>query len=135
MNIEKINPSEGLFIKNEDPSCQVALQCARAALDKNAENITVLDLRELSAFTDYFVICSAMSDRQVKAITDSISQFMKAQGEPALSVEGYSEGRWVLMDFGHVIIHIFLDALRDYYSLESLWSNAPRVSTAHLNLN
>jgi ribosome-associated protein len=110
-----------------DPSKDKALECARAAIDKKAENLKVLDLTHLSSFTDYFLICSGMSDRQVKAIADSIESAMSAQDRELISIEGYSEGRWVLMDFGDVVIHIFLDALREYYDLENLWAEAPRV--------
>ena len=111
----------------EDPSRKVALECARAALDKKAENLKLLDLTELSSFTEYFVICSGTSDRQVQAIADAIAGAMKKEGIQCLSQDGYSEGRWVVMDFGVVVAHVFLDALRDYYDLENLWAEAPRV--------
>lgn len=104
-----------------------ALECARVAIDKKSENVKILDLGGLSSFTDYFVICSGTSDRQVQAIADSVEKAMTLSGNTLVSSEGYGEGRWVLMDFGDVVVHIFLDALRDYYDLESLWSDAPRV--------
>jgi len=110
-----------------DISREKALSCARAAIDKKAENIKVLNLTELSSFTDYFVICSGTSDRQVQAIADSVEYAMSSAGFDIISAEGYSEGRWVLMDFGDIVIHIFQDALREYYDLESLWADAPRV--------
>lgn len=110
-----------------DPSYQKALTCARAAIDKKAENVKILDLSQQSGFTDYFVICSGMSDRQVQAIADSVGHIMESNGTDALSAEGYSDGRWVLMDFGDVVVHVFLDALREYYDLEKLWADAPRV--------
>ncbi len=110
-----------------DPSKDKALECARAAIDKKAENLKVLDLTNLSSFTDFFLICSGTSDRQVMAIADSIEAAMSAQDHELISIEGYSEGRWVLMDFGDVVIHIFLEALREYYDLENLWAEAPRV--------
>ncbi len=111
----------------DNPSLARALECARAAIDKKAENVKILDLSELSGFTDYFVICSGTSDRQVQAIGDSVEAMMSTKGVELLSGEGYSEGRWVLMDFGDVVVHVFLDALRDYYDLETLWTDAPRV--------
>ena len=111
-----------------DPSLAKALACARAAIDKKAENVKILDLSELSGFTDYFVICSGISDRQVQAMADAVDGLMEKTGHGALSAEGYGDGRWVLMDFGDVVVHIFLDALRDYYDLENLWADAPRVS-------
>ncbi|MGZ3709013.1 MAG: ribosome silencing factor, partial [Bdellovibrionota bacterium] len=110
-----------------NPSEAKALDCARAAIDKKAENVKVLDLSHLSSFTDFFVITSGMSDRQVQAIADSVESAMEGAGHELVSIEGYSEGRWVLMDFGDVVIHIFLDALREYYDLEALWTDAPRV--------
>ena len=110
-----------------DPSCAKALACARAAIDKKAEHVKILNLTGISGFTDYFVICSGMSDRQVQAISDSIEFEVEASGSEVLSVEGYTDGRWVLMDCGDVVVHIFLDALREYYDLEALWQDAPRV--------
>lgn len=112
---------------SEDPSRRKAMLCARAAIDKKAENLKILDLSGISGFTDYFVICSGMSDRQVQAISDSVENLLSAAGHELLSAEGYAEGRWVLMDFGDVVVHVFLDALREYYDLESLWADAPRV--------
>jgi ribosome-associated protein len=111
----------------DDRSCQKALACARAAIDKKAENVKILNLTDLSGFTDYFVICSGMSDRQVQAMADSIENALSTEHHELLNAEGYSEGRWVLMDFGDVVVHIFLDALREYYDLENLWADAPRV--------
>ncbi len=110
-----------------DPSQRKALECARAAIEKKAENVKILELTELSGFTDYFVICSGMSDRQVQAISNSIETEMDKEGHEMISLEGQSDGRWVLMDFGDVVVHIFLDALREYYDLENLWADAPRL--------
>ena len=105
-----------------------ALACARAAIDKKAENVKILNLTDISGFTDFFVICSGTSDRQVQAIANSVESSMGTFGVDALSAEGYAEGRWVLMDFGDVVVHVFLDALREYYDLETLWAEAPKVS-------
>jgi ribosome-associated protein len=110
-----------------DESKARALRCARAAIDKKAENTKILDLTEISSFTDYFVIASGMSDRQVQAISDSVQNVMDEAGQELLSIEGYADGRWVLMDFGDIVVHVFLDPLREYYDLESLWSDAPTV--------
>src|SRR6476619_691723 len=81
-----------------DASREKALACAKAAIEKKAENVKILDLSGISGFTDYFVVCSGMSDRQVKAIADSVSNAMESNGHELLSSEGYSDGRWVLMD-------------------------------------
>lgn len=111
----------------EELSLQKAYECARAAIDKKAENVKILDLTDVSGFTDYFTIASGTSDRQVQAICDSVEHVLKGHGHELLSSEGYAEGRWVLMDFGDVVVHVFLEALREYYDLEALWADAPRV--------
>ena len=110
-----------------DPSLAKALIAAKMAIDKKAENVKVLDLSGISGFTDYFVISSGTSDRQVQAIADSVKHALGDEGVRPLATEGYAEGRWVLMDFGDIVVHIFLDALREYYDLETLWSEAQRV--------
>lgn len=107
---------------------QMALAAVRAAFDKKAEKIKVLDLRGQSSVADFFVICSAMSDRQVQAICEHIHVTLKSQGHHAIASEGLTEGRWVLLDFGTLIVHVFLDAIRDYYDIEGLWKNAGRIT-------
>ncbi len=104
-----------------------ALLCAKAALEKKAEKLVILDLSKLSCFTDFFILCNGNSDRQVKAISDSIEAFLSKQKIKPLNIEGYSEGRWVLLDYGDVIVHVFQDMLRDYFDLEALWSQAMKV--------
>lgn len=107
---------------------KLPMACAEAALEKNAQDVKILDLVPLSSgLTDYFVICSATSDRQVQSICDSIQKRMKTEGVKTLCTEGYQEGRWVLIDFGSVIVHVFLDALREYYDLEGLWKEAVQI--------
>lgn len=108
-------------------SLEIAFAAARTAYDKKAEKIKILDLRKQSTVADYFVICSAMSDRQVQAICESILSTLKASGHKAIASEGLSEGRWVLLDFGDVIVHVFIDAIRDYYDIEGLWKTAGKV--------
>jgi ribosome-associated protein len=120
-------PEQAVEAPSSDPSCAKALACARAAIDKKAEHVKILNLTGISGFTDYFVICSGMSDRQVQAIADSVEFQVESTGSEVLSVEGYADGRWVLMDCGDVVVHVFLDALREYYDLEALWADAPRV--------
>ena len=119
--------SQSSALASPDQSRERALLCARAVIEKKAENVKVLDLTSLSSFTDYFVVCNGLSDRQVQAIAASVEEAMENAGHKLLSSEGQSEGRWVLMDFGFVVVHVFLDALREYYDLENLWANAPRV--------
>jgi ribosome-associated protein len=95
--------------------------------DKKAMDVVVLDMSDASSITDYFLICSGGSERQVQAIADAISEQLKQAGMTALGVEGYREGHWVLMDYGDVIVHLFSQETRDFYDLERLWANAPRL--------
>jgi ribosome silencing factor RsfS/YbeB/iojap len=119
--------NETTVIEVSEESLAKAFLAVQAAANKKAENIKILDLKKLSSFTDYFVVCSGQSDRQVQAIADSIVIELKEDGFTPISMEGYREGRWVLVDYGDVVIHVFLDALREYYDIEQLWQNAPKV--------
>jgi ribosome-associated protein len=108
-------------------SKDLVLACARAAIDKKANHSLIYEVGKLGAFTDYFLITSGSSDRQVQAIADSIYRSCKEAGLGTAKIEGYDEGRWVLIDFGSVIVHVFQDAIREFYDLESLWTDAPRL--------
>lgn len=101
-----------------------------AALDVKAEDVVALDVAELSSFADVFVVCTGRSDRQVRAIADSIEKAAKQAGEPPLGIEGYAEGRWVLIDLDDVIVHVFTPETREHYDIERLWSDAPRLAVA-----
>lgn len=98
-----------------------------AARDVKAEDVTALDVRELSSFADVFVVATGRSDRQVRAIADSIEKTMKQAGVVPLGIEGYAEGRWVLIDLDDVIVHVFVPEAREHYDIERLWSDAPRI--------
>ena len=115
------------IIEVEEISLAKAFLSVQAAANKKAEQMKILDLRNVSSFTDYFVVCSGHSDKQVKAIADSIVIELKEDGFMPISVEGYGDGRWVVVDFGDVVIHVFMDALRDYYDIEQLWHDARKV--------
>jgi len=108
-------------------SKEKSLFCAKAALEKKAFNVTILELKKASSLTDYFLICSGRSDRQVQAIAESIEEKMSEKGARPLGEEGMREGRWVLMDYDDVVIHIFYDPVRRHYDLEGLWIEAPRI--------
>jgi ribosome-associated protein len=108
-------------------SKEKALFCAQAALDHKAIDLAILEVKKLSSFADYFVICSGSSDRQVQAIASHIEEKLGKQGLHPLGIEGKREGSWVLLDYGDVIIHIFYDPIREFYDLERLWSDAPKV--------
>ncbi len=109
---------------NRNDSLKCAHLASQAAVGKNAENLKILDLASCGGFTDFFVICSGTSDRQVKTIADAIEETLGQNKIPILSTEGKMDGRWIVMDCGGVLVHVFLDALRSYYSLENLWSDA-----------
>ena len=95
-----------------------------AASDKQAIDIVMLDMRGLSTFADYFVICSGDSERQIEAIYDEIHRLLRKEGVTLRHREGTVDSGWILMDFGDIIIHIFAPTEREYYQLERLWSKA-----------
>jgi ribosome-associated protein len=106
---------------------EIALFAARTAEEKKAKDTIIYDLHGLSDVTDYFVITTAQSKAQSRAICESISHELKVRGVHRLGQEGSAGGQWVLLDYGDCVIHIFSPALREYYGLESLWGDAPKV--------
>jgi ribosome-associated protein len=108
-------------------SWQKALLLVESALDKKAYDLVVLEVRDLTSIADYFIICSGRSDRQVQSISQGIEEKLGEHGVSAASIEGYTRGQWVLMDFSDVIVHIFYQPVREFYDLEGLWADAPRV--------
>ena len=101
----------------------------KSALGRKAREPVLLDVRHLTSLADAFLICHGTSNRQVSAIAEHIQRDLKRQGIKALSVDGLKEGHWVLMDYGHVVIHVFYESLRGFYDLEGLWSDARRIRT------
>jgi ribosome-associated protein len=99
----------------------------QAVLGKKAAHVVALDVRELTSIADVFIICSGRSNRQVVAIAEHIERQMRKHQIKPLSVEGTAEGHWVLMDYGHVIVHVFFESVRSFYDLEGLWSDARRI--------
>jgi ribosome-associated protein len=102
-------------------------KAVRAALDKKATDVVILDLRHTPAFTDYFVLCSGQNQRQVKAIADAIEETLRAAKVRPAHVEGYDRAEWILMDFFDFIVHVFSPQTREFYSLERLWGDAERI--------
>jgi ribosome-associated protein len=98
-----------------------------AAEDRKAEDIVALDVREVSSFTDTFIVATGTSDRHVRSVADAIRSALTERGEAALGVEGYDEGRWILIDYGDTIVHVFQHETRGHYDLERLWSDASRI--------
>jgi len=104
----------------------------KSALGKKAGRVVALDVRELTSFADVFIICSGKSNRQVSAIAEFIQTDLKKQKIRPVSVEGAREGQWALLDYGHVIIHVFHEPVRAFYDLEGLWADARRITTPAL---
>jgi ribosome-associated protein len=105
----------------------------KAVMGKKATDIVVLDVRGLTSIADFFIICSGSSNRQVMAIAEFIQIYLKKHGIKPLSVEGIKEGHWILLDYGHVLIHVFYEPLRSFYDLEGLWTDAKRINIQSLN--
>jgi ribosome-associated protein len=108
-------------------SAQVARAAVHIAADKKAEDILLLDVRDLTPIADYFVICNGNNLRQVQAIADALDDELTKQGIKPLSREGAADSGWILMDFGDIIVHVFGPKEREYYRLERLWSEAKTV--------
>ena len=112
---ESFDPSLDLYVK--------------AALGRKASGLVVLDVGSLTSIADTFIICHGISNRQVQAIAEHIVADLKKQNIKPLNVEGIKDGHWVLLDYGHVIIHVFYESMRSFYDLESLWIDAKRIKT------
>lgn len=125
MAIKKTAPAE----KPTLTSRERAIRCAELAYDKKSYDIRVVDISRISTIADYLVIASGSSDRQVQAIADSIRIGLKKYGK-VNDIEGEGESKWIVMDYGDVLVHIFHDPLRSYYDLDGLWNAAPQVELA-----
>ncbi|MEN6406412.1 MAG: ribosome silencing factor [Thermoguttaceae bacterium] len=115
--------------RGSDAGLQRAILAAQVAEDNRGTDIVVLDLRELTAMFDYFVVVSGTSRRQLHAISEEIDHALEDRmGDRRLGIEGYEESRWILLDYGDVVVHLFEPEMRSYYALEDLWGHAKRVS-------
>ncbi len=113
---------------NPDRSLQLALAAARTAEENRGRDIVVLDMRELTPIFDYFVIATGSSRRQLHAMSEEIDHTLEDDlNDRRMGIEGYAVSRWILLDYGSVVIHLFDEEMRDYYALELLWSDARRV--------
>ncbi|MCI5168305.1 MAG: ribosome silencing factor [Candidatus Electrothrix sp. GM3_4] len=118
----------------ERTSLELAELCARTALDTQAEDLVILDVHASSSFTDYFVIMSGRSSRHVQGLADIIEEKLRSKRVTSTHSEGLKEGMWVLLDFGDIMAHIFYKDQREFYDLEGLWHDAPRVDLKKLGL-
>lgn len=110
-----------------EPARQGVEQAARAAQDKKATDLVLLDLANVASFTGYFLFCTGQSSRQVKAICDSVEEQLKGQGWLPAHIEGYEHAEWVLLDYVDFVVHVFSPQARTYYDLERLWRRATRL--------
>ena len=118
----------------DERSRHLALTAARAASDKKADEVIALDVSERIVLTDVFVVTSGANERQVKSIVDAVEEALHAEGSKAVRKEGVTEGRWVLMDFGDIIVHVQHTEDREFYALERLWKDCPVIELpAELN--
>ncbi len=112
----------------EKPSLELARLIGHAALDKKAEDLVILDVHEISSFTDYFVIMSGRSTRHVQGLAEAVDSELRTKRLEEATTEGLQEGSWVLLDYGDVVVHIFYHEERSFYDLEGLWHDAPRIA-------
>ena len=118
-----------------DRSLQLAIAAARTAADNQGRDIALLDLRDQTAIFDFFVLATGTSRRQLHAISEEIDNTLEGEmHDRRLSLEGYQESRWILLDYGSIVIHLFDDETRRYYSLENLWGGAEKVDLAKYGL-
>ncbi len=123
-----VHPAPEKKMSESPTTLERVFECARAAADKRGSDFLLLEVGELTSYTDYFLLISASSDRRVKSIADAILRKMKEDGLPAVGNEGLREGRWALLDFGDFIVHIFYEEVREMFDLEGLWSDAKRIT-------
>ena len=108
-------------------SLEQAIQCARIAEDNKARDIVILDLRGITPIFDFFVLMSGASRRQIHTLAEEIDAYLRSQDEKRLSIQGYQASRWVVQDYGDIVVHVFDQESRAYYALEDLWADAKRV--------
>ncbi|HXT50236.1 MAG TPA: ribosome silencing factor [Thermoanaerobaculia bacterium] len=109
-------------------TAEAVREVVAAALDRKAEDLKVLEVGELTHFTDYFLVCSGQNPRQVQAIADGVERRLRDHKLRPAHVEGYQTGQWVLMDYGDFVLHVFLQERRRFYGLERLWGDAPDLT-------
>ena len=124
MRSKKIPADRAEAPPTQSPEEPAWLAAVRAAESKKATDIRVLDLREVTSFADYFVICTAGNSRQIQAVADEIGLKLKQRGELPSSLEGYANAEWILADYGDYLVHVFSERARAFYDLERLWRQA-----------
>jgi len=116
-----------IAITTKEETKKRVLLFVNAALERKAEGLTVLKVHELTSLADYFILMNGSSDRQVQATSGYIRETLKNLNIVPLGVEGEQTGRWILMDYGDIVVHIFYEPVREFYDIDSLWSDAPKM--------
>ena len=123
-------PTQG-SARNTDRSLELATAAARTAVDNRAQNVVIMDLREITPVFDYFVIATGTSGRQLRSMSEDIDNVLEKElGDKRMGVEGFQDSHWILLDYGSVVVHLFDAETRSYYDLENLWATAKRVDVA-----
>ena len=104
-----------------------AIHCARIGDDNKAKDIVILDLRGITPIFDFFILMTGASRRQIHTLAEEVDDHMRSEGEKRLSIQGYQASRWVVQDYGDIVVHVFDKESREYYALEDLWADAPRI--------
>lgn len=117
--------------RKKDDTKKKVLLCVNAALGKKAKDIIILNMQKVTSFADYSIICSGNSDRQVQSIAQAVEENMKKNGFLPLGIEGEKTARWILLDYADIIVHVFYEPVRDFYDIERLWSDAPKMEIAN----
>ena len=123
----KIATARSLPASSSEPAVQHALLCARVASDNKARDIVVLDMRGITPLYDFFVLANGTSRRQIHTLAEEIDAAMKAEGEARLGIEGYDASKWVVQDYGDIVVHLFDSETRDYFALDDLWADAVSI--------
>ena len=113
-------------------SLKMAELAVKSLDDKKAKNIKVLKTQDVTSIADYFIICTANSTTHIKTLSDEVTKALETNGENPLRIEGHRGGGWVLVDFGCIVVHLFLEEIREFYSIERLWNDAPVVDVSEL---
>jgi ribosome-associated protein len=129
VTVEETSAGQGpAATKPADPARRRAVLAAQIAEENRGRDVVILDVRELTTLFDYFVLVTGTSRRQLHAISDEIDHALAALGDRPLGIEGYEDSRWILLDYGDVVLHLFDAETRGYYRLEELWAQAQRVA-------
>jgi ribosome-associated protein len=128
----KIAAVRSVPVSSHEAVVDRAVLCARVAEDHKARDIVVLDMRGITPLYDFFVIATGISRRQIHTLAEEIDASMRAQGESRRSIEGYEASKWVVQDYGDLVVHVFDPDTRRYYGMEDLWADAPRLDWERL---